>query len=314
MSPCKQSRQSRWSRGSRQTIVNHHTQSKNFGAAPCCGMVQNPHVWLQKTGAAACCGCTCFAAAATMWVLLRAVQPVLSPNDHRNPSQGGEKGFQMPLNDLNNSTFRAFEEPWRRLHGPSGHYVGWVETNSKVGSSDQSLGCGKIVMQRTILLVNTYIHGIFLGLCAAACLRLHKRSAVALKYPCCHQTITQTHPRGNRRALGNVEFSKIFRRRMLARKRPSPHRQGPLAGGGGGRIPGLQTRDPARGLGVCANEKKLFRTRVQIHIQQAQYTKKILPPPPPKKVVPGYGGVEGSKSKNLLWDHFVSQNDDFTRG
>ena len=28
----------------------------------------------------------------------------------------------------------------------------------------------------------------------------------------------------------------------------------------------------------------------------------------------GGGGVEGSKSKNSVGDHFVSQNNDFTRG
>ena len=40
------------------------------------------------------------------------------------------------------------------------------------------------------------------------------------------------------------------------------------------------------------------------------------PPSPPKKVVPkwGGGGVEGSKSKNSLGDHFVWQNNDFTKG
>ena len=41
------------------------------------------------------------------------------------------------------------------------------------------------------------------------------------------------------------------------------------------------------------------------------------PPPPPQtrqKGVPGYGGLKGSKTKNSLGDHFLSYNDDFTRG
>ena len=52
--------------------------------------------------------------------------------------------------------------------------------------------------------------------------------------------------------------------------------------------------------------------------QGSNPTKHNPPPPPPtptlKKVVPKYGRVEGSKSKNSLGDHFVSQNTDFTRG
>ena len=30
------------------------------------------------------------------------------------------------------------------------------------------------------------------------------------------------------------------------------------------------------------------------------------PPPPPEKGVPGYGGPQGSKTKNSLGDHFLS--------
>ena len=47
--------------------------------------------------------------------------------------------------------------------------------------------------------------------------------------------------------------------------------------------------------------------------------KEVLHPPPPpgtppaKNGVPGYGGG-GSKSKNSLGDHFLAQNNDFTRG
>ena len=37
-------------------------------------------------------------------------------------------------------------------------------------------------------------------------------------------------------------------------------------------------------------------------------------PPHPHKRGPGYGGGGGSKTKNSLGDHFLSQNEDFTRG
>ena len=36
-------------------------------------------------------------------------------------------------------------------------------------------------------------------------------------------------------------------------------------------------------------------------------------PHPPKKV-PEYGGLEGSKLNILLGDHFLFQNDEFTKG
>ena len=45
----------------------------------------------------------------------------------------------------------------------------------------------------------------------------------------------------------------------------------------------------------------------------AAIRKEMLPPPPPQKE--GYlgRGVRGSKSENSSGDHFLSQNDDFTR-
>ena len=55
--------------------------------------------------------------AATTWVPMGAQVPVLSPNDHPNPSQGRQKGFgkrriseilQVSLNSLHNGKFRGF--------------------------------------------------------------------------------------------------------------------------------------------------------------------------------------------------------------
>ena len=73
-------------------------------------------------------------AAATASVLMNAEKPVMSPNDHPNPSQGQQMGlgkcrifenFQVPLNSLNNGNFRGFLGcPWPGLHGLTGPYVG----------------------------------------------------------------------------------------------------------------------------------------------------------------------------------------------
>ena len=59
-------------------------------------------------------------------------------------------------------------------------------------------------------------------------------------------------------------------------------------------------------------KKKLFRTQVQI-----RNTRRSFDPPPPKRGVPAYGGGVGgggSKSKNSLGDHFLSQNENFYKG
>ena len=55
--------------------------------------------------------------AATMWVLMSAEAPILSPNDHPNPSRGDrrvseklnfQKKIEVQVDSQNNSNFRAF--------------------------------------------------------------------------------------------------------------------------------------------------------------------------------------------------------------
>ena len=68
--------------------------------------------------------------AATTWVPMGARVPVLSPNDHPNPSDGQQKDFrknqilencQVPLKSLKNSNFGAFV-------GHSSGYMGLAAT------------------------------------------------------------------------------------------------------------------------------------------------------------------------------------------
>ena len=71
--------------------------------------------------------------AANMWVPMGAQVPILSPNDHPDPSQGQQEGFaktkipknfQVPSNNLNTAISGLSGGPWPGLHGPSGHCVG----------------------------------------------------------------------------------------------------------------------------------------------------------------------------------------------
>ena len=58
----------------------------------------------------------------------------------------------------------------------------------------------------------------------------------------------------------------------------------------------------------------ILQTRVRILQRTKILTPKLHPPPPPKAAPRYRGGGGSSKSKNSLGEHFVSQNDDFTRG
>ena len=91
------------------------------------------------------------------------------------------------------------------------------------------------------------------------------------------------HPnpfKGQRKGLmKNRIFKKISRgtERPIECENVSPHWQGDIWGGGGGRLglPGVGTRDPRHGLGGSYTRKKFFSTQVQIHTQRPQYATKF---------------------------------------
>ena len=133
-----------------------------------------------------------------------------------------------------------------------------------------------------------------------------------LKYPYCHQMMTQTHPRGDRR--GSEKKSRTSKNFHLIQRENGQV----LTASAGGQPGEFGPGTPATGQGCMVQEKKSSGPRSESTHRGHNTQRKFDPthptpiPPHPKYGVPSYGG--GSKSKKSLGDQFVSQNDEFTRG
>ena len=208
---------------------------------------------------------------AATWVPVGAHVPVLSPNDHPNPSQEQQKGFgesgnvknfQVSLKILRNSNFGAFGGPW---------------------------------------------HGLQRGLAATAWGSMGAQ--VPVLSPNDHPNPSQGQRKGFMKNPISKNFHVPLNSQSSVKTAKSSLARGHKGGKRLG-VPGVGTRDPSHGLGGPYTRKKFFRTQVQIHTQRPQYAKKFAPPPPhpipPKRGVPRCGGVRVSKSKKSLGNHFWS--------
>ena len=132
-----------------------------------------------------------------------------------------------------------------------------------------------------------------------------------LKCQYCHQMITQTHPRGDRKVFKN------FSRCMPAWKRLKMVESSlARARGGGGATGGTRSSDLGPLLWVRGSvyKKKVIQDSGPVPHIAAAICKEVLTPPNSPKWGTEVWGVGGSKSENSSGDHFLSKNDDFKGG
>ena len=117
--------------------------------------------------------------------------------------------------------------------------------------------------------------------------RLLRGSPWVLKYPYCHQMITQTHPRGDGQVSEKIEFSEncqvTLNSLTSVKTAKSSLARGHVGGGGGGATGGTRSWDPGPPPWVRGSiyKKKVLQDLGLNPHTAAAIRKEVLKPPPP---------------------------------
>ena len=137
-----------------------------------------------------------------------------------------------------------------------------------------------------------------------------------LKYPSCHQMITQTIPETIEGFQKQSKVEKI----LGATKQPIQRENGLLlTGGGRPGVPGVWTWEPPMGEGVHIHGKSCSGPRSKSKHSGRNTKRSFDPTPPhpcphpPQNGVPGCWGDRGVKIEKFIGGSFLSKNDDSTR-